>query len=237
MKKKVIERSKFFFTRTLFDTSAISITSPGSNILVDTDYRRIRTEFKEAIWRSNNEDRFSFSTVVSSSSFKGIFFLIEVISSLRRFYPLIRLSVIGKLTGIYLRRARHLVRKLQLEKNIIFCGSLEAREMLSIYSKSRGFLFCSYADNSSNSVQEAMLFGMPVACFFSGGNSSLVSDGVSGLLSPEGNKEYFSYLILRIIEDDSLCDFLGANARKKIVEMQGISLGKLYRNAYDSFSS
>lgn len=68
------------------------------------------------------------------------------------------------------------------------------------------------------SLMEAMSCGLAVISTFHSGIPELVQNGESGLLTKENDAEGAADAILKIIENPSLAEYLGENARKKIEE-------------------
>lgn len=85
-----------------------------------------------------------------------------------------------------------------------------------VIPKGSVYLFSSYYEGLSNSVLEAMAMGMPIVATDCpcGGNRTLITDGVDGLLVPILEEEPMARAVCRLIEDRELAERLGANARK-----------------------
>lgn len=86
-------------------------------------------------------------------------------------------------------------------KNLEFIGRLSAKEIVEEMKKSDLFIYTSMIENSSNAVQEAMLIGMPIVIAASGGLSSLIENGQSGLLAQPGDPYAMAGAILNLIDD------------------------------------
>lgn len=73
-----------------------------------------------------------------------------------------------KYTG-YAKLLSSFINKNQLQENIVFIGNLDADEMKNEYLKCNLFVCPSTIENSSNSLGEAQILGVPVACSYVGG--------------------------------------------------------------------
>ena len=113
----------------------------------------------------------------------------------------IKISAYGK----YLRK---LLKQSRLEDKVIFVGRLTAEQMLARYLKSHLFVCPSSIENSSNSLGEAMLLGMPCVSADVGGLSSIFTDGEDGIM-------YKSYSVVM----NNACDYIKTDA----MELENIS--------------
>jgi len=69
-----------------------------------------------------------------------------------------------------------LIQQYKLEKNVEFVGNISAAEMKKYMIESNIFLMASSVENSSNSLGEAMLLGVPAVVSRVGGLSSLMEE-------------------------------------------------------------
>ena len=92
-------------------------------------------------------------------------------------------------------------------------GDVDFREVIP---KGSVYLFSSYYEGLSNSVLEAMAMGMPIVATDCpcGGNRTLITDGVDGLLVPIREVEPMVHAVCRLIEDRDFAERLGNEARK-----------------------
>ena len=110
-----------------------------------------------------------------------------------------------------------------LEKTIAETGSAAYCFLLGgdvafeeVIPKGSVYLFSSYYEGLSNSVLEAMAMGMPIVATDCpcGGNRTLITDGVNGLLVPIREEEPMAEAVCKLIEDRDLAERLGLSARK-----------------------
>ena len=73
------------------------------------------------------------------------------------------------------------------ECGVRFRGVLDARNLVRLMLDADIYVHPSYFENSSNSICEAQMLGMPVIASDTGGTPSIVDDGISGLLFRTGD--------------------------------------------------
>ena len=71
-----------------------------------------------------------------------------------------------------------------------------------------------YSEGLSNSIAEYMGMAKPVVATAVGGNSELITDGVTGFLSPAGEPEPLARKIIALLEDPDLRRRMGEQGRK-----------------------
>jgi glycosyltransferase involved in cell wall biosynthesis len=108
---------------------------------------------------------------------------------IRRKYPDLHL----RLTGDWYPRSgmgrvvRHMLRTLGLENCVTFTGPVDAETLASLLLKTNVFASPSWIDNSPNSIEEAMLVGTPCVVPFTGGLTTTLTPGETGLMYPPGD--------------------------------------------------
>ena len=90
---------------------------------------------------------------------KGILELISAVSLLKKANINFHLTVVGQ--GHAEKQCEKLAHKLGVSGNITFCGWLERKELLKIYSVSDIFVLPSWHEGLPNSMIEAMACGLP----------------------------------------------------------------------------
>jgi glycosyltransferase involved in cell wall biosynthesis len=101
--------------------------------------------------------------------------------------------------------------------------------------KSNVFVHPSHMDNSPNSVQEAMLIGMPVVATYAGGIPSLLENNKEGLLVQDGDPYALAGALFHLYKDKDFACKLGANARKRGLIRQ--DKNKILNNLLDVYET
>ena len=80
--------------------------------------------------------------------------------------------------------------------------------MIDQYLKSHIFLCPSSIENSSNSIGEAQLLGVPCVASYVGGTPDMITDGRTGLLYRFEEYEMLAYNICQIFKNDRIAQEL-----------------------------
>ncbi len=92
---------------------------------------------------------------------------------------------------------------------------LKEKEILNRLLKTNVFVLPSVIENSSNSLAEAMLLGMPCVATNTGGTMDMLEHKKEGFLYPYTEPAMCAEYINRFFNDEKLCVEYGANARYK----------------------
>lgn len=112
---------------------------------------------------------------------------VEVLSGLKKIYPMATLCMIGPDKDGTLEKVKHLAANLKLLDSIEFTGVLTQKEW---HLKSEGFdvfINTTNVDNTPLSVIEAMALGLPIVSTNAGGLSYLLDNGTDAILVDKGD--------------------------------------------------
>ncbi len=198
----------------------------------------LRSSFYTSEWHYEQCNPTSIFVSQGSSPLKGLNILLEAIALLKKDFPQIKLRIAGNnfikrdtlidkmKISTYGDYINQLIRKNQLYDNIEFLGGLNEQQMVNEYLRCNVFVSPSSIENSSNSIGEAMLLGVPVISSNVGGINSLLEDNVEGILY-QGDAPYMLAMKIRtIFIDTELGIRLGKNARKRAMRTHDIQKNK-----------
>jgi glycosyltransferase involved in cell wall biosynthesis len=140
--------------------------------------------------------------------------LIEAFQELQQEFPdwQVQLWGEGNESDPYVKHCHDLVNQYHLEKKIRFCGVTD--QMAEKMEKASVFAFPSSTEGMSQALLEAMEIGLPPVGFKSCPSvSSIIQDGVNGLLCEDG-LESFAAALRRLMSHPELRKKLGSNACK-----------------------
>jgi glycosyltransferase involved in cell wall biosynthesis len=109
-----------------------------------------------------------------------------------------------------------LAARLGCRDSMVFAGRLERPD--DCYRRAAIFVLPSRVEGMSNALLEAQSWGLPCVVSNIPGNTSVVSDGVNGLLTPVGDSPSLAAALIRLLNDPALRARLGAAARRRAEE-------------------
>ena len=221
---EAIKKVRQVFHRTEWDEAVIKGINPG--VCLHYAQEMMRGSFYSGTW--NYEDCEKYSIFISQGNYplKGLHIMLEALRSVKELYSGVKLYIAGDdiLTvgsfkekireSYYSKYIRRLIMEWNLTDNVEFTGPLSEEKMKQRYIKSNVFVSASSIENSSNSVAEAMLLGVPIVSSFVGGCTSLIEHGVNGLLYQADAPYMLAYYIFEIFQNKDFAKSIG----KKEVE-------------------
>jgi glycosyltransferase involved in cell wall biosynthesis len=146
-------------------------------------------------------------------------------------WPEARLIVAGN--GSQRDELEKLGRELKL-RNVEFRGRVAPEKMPELYSEADVYLNGSNIDNMPGSIIEAFASGLPVVTTDAGGIPYIVSDRVTGLMTPCGDHQTMARLAMRLFDDKAMTYTMVGRAREECNKYSWDSVRsewlKLYRD-------
>lgn len=216
------ELSKFRIGRTIWDEAHTYYYNKDSKYFYLQE--TIRHPFRKKTWDINKINKYTiFCASGYGSPLKGAHKVFECIAALKSEFPNIVLRIpgenlfeCGNKTG-YNRYLYKIIKKLELENNIIFLGKLNSEQMADEFSKNHVSVIGSSIENSSNTLGEALCVGIPTVVPYVGGLPSLASDNIEVLFYHFGDVQHMSWQIRRIFSKDEIAVKLSKNSIKKSI--------------------
>lgn len=205
----------------------------SKNINKDVNYyhcnETLRQIFYMKKWDFNKCNKHTIFVSQCNYPYKGFHIMIKALSEIKKKYPDVRLITTGRNLNYnnILNRARMTSYEIYLNKqiiayglqdNITFLGQLSESSMCEEYLKCNVFISPSLIENSSNSVGEAMLLGVPIVASYVGGIPSLLQDGVEGFLYPADDVTYLAASVCQIFENEDTAKELSVAARRRALK-------------------
>ncbi|MXV52126.1 glycosyltransferase [Pedobacter sp. HMF7647] len=205
--KNEIRKADNFMCRTHWDSGSVRSLNKSARIF--TVWEMIRSEFYQGIKTTGSDILFSGG----ANSLKGL------PRALRAFNEVLnkvdkKLHVIGggcKWEFVEEVRIRYGLQNIRKD-NVILHGGVSAGKIMELYTDCYCLYHPSLIDNSPNSVCEAQLAGLPVVATNTGGLSSLINHGVTGLLLDSDVKNDAGTL-LKLWFDNQQRQTISENAR------------------------
>lgn len=189
---ETIRAAKYIIGRTSFDKKFVMSVNP------ECKYCHCNESLRESFYHKRWSYDFckSHSIFLSQSNYpvKGLHQFLKVVPELRKQFPDITVRIAGeditrhhtmsdyrKYSG-YGSIIYHLIRKLKIEDCVCFTGLLSEAEMVKEYLHANVFVCPSTCENSSNSIAEAQMLGVPCIASARGGNPDMITEMQYGML-------------------------------------------------------
>jgi glycosyltransferase involved in cell wall biosynthesis len=148
---------------------------------------------------------------------KGLFDLLECARRVCQARPITKFLICG--TGPFLFRLEERVRRMGLQRQIIFLGHVTREKLVEVYQNATLHVIPSHYEGLPTVLLEAMSCAIPVVATDVGGNSDVISSGVNGFLIPPKSPEKLAEAVLALLCDVNLRQRVGRAARKTIEEL------------------
>lgn len=163
---------------------------------------------------------------------KGLRILVKAIARVKnKFNEEMKLIVIGgDVSGVMhseeesreKKRLKRLIKKLNLEEDVIFLGPVKRERLPYFYSIADVCVVPSLYESFGLVAVEAMSCGTPVIASKVGGLAHTVRDGYSGLHFLPGRSDHLAKAILKLITDSQRMEEIGVNARLRTAREFGL---------------
>lgn len=222
VEQEIVRTVRYFAGRTSFDHDFVRRFNPTARYFIA--HEALRPVFHTRSWSLDSANRHTIHATSISNPLKGFHVLLEAAAILCRDFPDLRVSVAGSLSNrslspllgdAYHRFLADSIRRLGLAQRIEFKGRMSGQSMSDSLCASHVFCLTSFIENSSNSLGEAMMLGLP--CIVSsdcGGIPSMVEHETTALVFRKGDPYALAESIRRLWSDDALARVLGQNARR-----------------------
>ena len=225
--------------RTDWDYACVKQINPRINYFKCNE--TLRPLFYKNEWSFDKCEKFTIAFSQAHYPIKGLHTLLQTIPYVRSYYPDVHVKVIGdsflnkpsyRLSS-YEQYMLDIIRRNELDSVIEWVGFLNEKQMIAHYVNAHVYVNSSNIENSSNSIGEAMLLGMPVIASDVGGIKSLLNHEVEGLLYQDTAPYMLGHSIIRIFEDKELAISLGKMARNRALKTHDPE--ENFRNMYSIY--
>lgn len=219
-----LQKTNHIIGRTTWDKACSKQINP------DTKYHfcneTLREEFYKHKWEINDCEKYSIFLSQGQYPIKGLHYMLEAMPLILKKFPNAKVYVSGKditksdsikgklLMTYYGKYIRKMIKRLDLERNVVFTGPLDEEKMCQRYLKSHVFVCPSSIENSPNSLGEAMILGVPSIASYVGGIPDMLKDKEEGFLYQHDAPYMLAHYICEIFEKKDLAIKFSKNARE-----------------------
>lgn len=216
---EIIKKADVVIGRTTWDYANTKEINPNEKYYHNDEV--LRHSFYTDEWDVEKCEKYTLFCSQAGYPIKGAHFLLKTVAILKQEYPKIKLFIAGEnilnkgiRTSGYAKYLLKLINKYEILENVIFTGILSENEMKEKMLKSHIFILPSAIENSSNSLGEAMMLGMPCVATNTGGTMDMLEHKKEGYLYPYTEPAMCANYISDFFQNDDLCIAMGKNARK-----------------------
>jgi glycosyltransferase involved in cell wall biosynthesis len=211
VEQETIAGNRYFMGRTTWDRAYIRAQNPSACYFHGGEL--LREPFWHKKWEISSSTQHRVFFTNAGHPRKGAQVVFDAAKLLQADYPNIQVVIAGGISrrSGYGRYIRGKITKSGFAREL---GPLNAEQMANEMVSSHVFVSPSFIENSSNACCEAQLMGMPIISSYTGGMSSLIEDGRTGLFFPTGDAPMLAARLREIFENDDLAIRLGAQAHE-----------------------
>jgi len=150
---------------------------------------------------------------------KGFDILIKAMSEIIKKNPKVKTIIVGD--GDLKNDLVNLVKKLKVQQNVIFTGTVPYKELIYYYNLADIFTMPSVSpppDGLNVCVIDAMACGKPIVATNIAGNPLVVKDGVNGLLIPQKRPDLLAKALLKLFFSKNLREKYGKAGRRLVLQ-------------------
>lgn len=166
---------------------------------------------------------------------KGLDTLIRALSLIRKTSSDIELHIVGGIRRrVYYQKILELIKTLNLEKNVVFCGHISDKQLLDEYANATIFVLPSYEESQGIAILEAMATGTPVVATRVGGIPDIIQDEVNGCLIDCGNELQLAEIIESLLQEKKRRQQISLTGKKMVSEYSSEKIARQHIQVYNN---
>ncbi|MDR3610687.1 MAG: glycosyltransferase [Ignavibacteriaceae bacterium] len=211
-----LKNCRYMIGRTDWDRRVTSILAPGRNYYHNDEMLR-DIFYKEKWTLPLNKDKLVILSIAGDSPSKGFETICESIYELKQSgFTNFEWMVAGiSESDLIVKIVKKKLKRKYPKSGLLLLGTINESLLIDKFKVAHLFVSASYIENSSNSLCEAMMLGMPCIATCVGGTSSLLRDKTEGILIQEGDPWSMAGAILELFKNTDKAVEYGNNARKR----------------------
>lgn len=236
--KEMLKTHSIISTQSDWIRSHVKCFTNHSTKILNTSIS-LRKEFIEARkWDIENCIPYKIFTVTSLNlSYKGLHVLIDAVAILKNRFPQIELAIAGNIqSGIrksgYSKWIQAKIKKLKLDQNILWLGSLDAKELVLQLQQTNVAVVSSYIESYSLTFDEALTLGVPTVATFAGAMSELADHKKTALFFSPGDEIMCANAIESYFLNRDFTKLVSANAYNSKKTLRKSEVGNLQLSLY-----
>jgi phosphatidylinositol alpha-1,6-mannosyltransferase len=239
--KRVYRKSRKIFCVSSFTEKEILKRIKLENTVVinnGVDYEKFsRNKLTKSLIKEDKDEKIILGVGVLKYR-KGYHISIPAINEVRKKYSCLKYYIIGNQgDGAYFNLLKDLVKKYNLDGNVIFLEKISEEELINFYYRADLFLLSSVYikdafEGFGQVYLEASACGKPVIGTYGCGAEDAIVDGETGFLVPQNDIKKTAEAVLRLLDNPDLAKKMGESGKERAKQMSWDSMAKKYINVY-----
>jgi len=221
---RAIENAYSIIGRTEWDRACVSQINKNATYYHCDEV--LRQSFYHNRWEMEKCEKGRIFISQGDYAIKGLHIFIEALAIAIKEIEFIKVYIAGRipffkfksLNSPYGNYILSLIEKYSLKDKLHFIGPVNEKEIIKQYLKSNLFISPSTIENSSNSICEAMILGVPIIASFVGGNPSIIENKKEGILYQADAPYMLAYYITYLIQNKEYANAIGCAARERALK-------------------
>ena len=235
MEKEVWNHVNYYMGRTSWDKAVSEIFHPGRSYFhVEEALRPMFLSDKWA-WKLPVDGKLKLLSTGCSTLWKGLDMMLKTAKELKRMKVDFEWNVCGSMPNEHRMMVEYHEKLTFKQAGINLLGMTPPDRLTEFLCSSTMYVHTSYIDNSPNSICEAQRLGVPVISTNVGGISTLVRDGIDGILVPANDPYQMAYHILSLSKDMPRMKEMSEKGKAKAMERH--NPGKILDQLKECYSS
>ena len=218
MEKEVWNHVNYYMGRTSWDKAVSEIFHPGRVYFhVEEALRPMFLSDKWA-WKPPVDGKLKLLSTGCGTLYKGLDMMLKTANELKRLGIDFEWNVCGRMPNEHRMIVEYHEKLTFRQAGINLLGMTPPDRLAELLCSSTMYVHTSYIDNSPNSICEAQRLGVPVISTNVGGISTLVRDGLDGVLVPANDPYQMAYQIISLSKDISKMKEMSGTSKAKAME-------------------
>ena len=214
VEESIFKMAEYFMGRTDWDKAFTCLMAPQAKYFHCDEL--LRPNFYKTEVRINNPLNFIIVSTLSNTLYKGHETVVETCKALiDSGFNNFTWHIVGVEKNSLCYRLFYKSALKVMGDNLVLTGDLQADSLISLLSKANVYVHPSHIENSSNSICEAMALGVPVIAIHTGGNSSIIEEGVDGVLVPDNDPYTLAYKITQARDEPEKFNSISSKAQQR----------------------
>ncbi len=177
---------------------------------------------KHAQWKGYNNSKLVLLSTGCGTFWKGPDLMIKVAKILKDLDIDYEWNIAGQMDKEIKRIVERKEKACFDDLNIRILGFVQPEKLSELLCSCSVYVHTAYIENSPNSICEAQIIGAPIVSTNVGGISSLVQDGVHGILVPANDPWQMAYSIIQLYEDKNLMKAFSVNSHNTAIKRHSV---------------